>query len=418
MEARISDLLAAACPEELPNPAVPDTERLRGLVLDRISRPKRRSRRVGGAVLLAAALCALLGVGALAAVTGGLDWLRGRIDPDFIDEVEPVEQSVTDEGIELGVIAAQKFGDQAIYYVSLRDTEGLGRIDASTSPSISGGASTAYRFLYYDEASGTAVFEVRANNTEYDGGTAPLKMSSLGYDERRIEPVPLGIELANLPAVSAELFAGPGKEPLCEIPGSEGAYLYAAAYSGGELEVGFYETLGAGVYRELWAYLLTESGERVGMIGQSRVDTGDYKRTRQRIEIARGELAGCELYFEGSVYSELCGDWEIRVDFDETQGVLEAETDAALGEKMLRDVTVNVSPLGVVADVPGFKATDGDLGSLEVVLVTAEGELELGGLCNIYYGGDAASICWPVDVPLDVGSVEALRIGGSLIEFN
>ena len=128
------------------------------------------------------ALAALLGVGALAAAAGGLDWLRERVSSGFVGEVEPVEQSVTDEGIELSVIAAQKFGDQAIYYVSSRDVEGLGRVQPGIWQSISAGSSTVAEPVYYDEASGRAVFEVRADGVELLETTVTRSHAG-GHDE-------------------------------------------------------------------------------------------------------------------------------------------------------------------------------------------------------------------------------------------
>ena len=81
MDLRISDLIAAACPDNLPDAASPDEARLRALVSAKLhgeAKP-RRARRIGRTALMAAALAALLAGGALAAVNGGFDWLRGTV---------------------------------------------------------------------------------------------------------------------------------------------------------------------------------------------------------------------------------------------------------------------------------------------------------------------------------------------------
>ena len=423
MDAKISELLAAACPDGLPNPSEPDRERLRALVLDRLRAEgrARRPRLAGRTVLIAAALAALLGVGALAAAAGGLDWLRERVSSGFVGEVEPVEQSVTDEGIELSVIAAQKFGDQAIYYVSLRDVEGLGRVQPGIWQSISAGSSTVAEPVYYDEASGRAVFEVRADGVERADGTAPLEMGELRYDMRELARTPVELELSSLPELSGAeaeaLMREPNAEPLCEIPGSEGAHITAAAYCEGELVIRYDETPGDGYSRELQPVLITAEGERLTARGGSRVWSDIYRCTRRNIPVSREELAGGRLYFEGTVCSELYGEWALRVDLGEAAGILERELDISFDGLVLEDGSVTVSPMGVCLSAYGAGGGEIDLGRLPVSLTTEVGELELSSLGSFYYGENLVRGCWPLAAPLDVEGVKALRIGESVIEF-
>ena len=419
MDAKISELLAAACPDGLPNPSEPDRERLRALVLDRLKAGNgaRRPRLAGRTVLIAAALAALLGVGALAAAAGGLDWLRERVSSGFVGEVEPVEQSVTDEGIELSVIAAQKFGDQAIYYVSLRDVEGLGRVQPGVRQMISAGSSTVAEPVYYDEASGRAVFEVRADGVERADGTAPLEMGELRFDMRELARTPVELELSSLPELSGAeaLMREPNAEPLCEIPGSEGAHITAAAYCEGELVIRYDETPGDGYSRELSPVLITAEGERLTARGGSRVWSDNYLYTRRNIPVSREELAGGRLYFEGTVCSELYGEWALRVDLGEAAGILERELDISFDGLVLEDASVTVSPMGVC--LSAYVAGGVDLGRLPVSLTTEVGELELSSLGSFYYGENLVRGCWPLAAPLDVEGVKSLQIGESVIEF-
>ena len=111
MKYYIPDLLDAF-PPDAKEVSAPDMDKLREDVAKRLAaeRPaQKRPRRFGKTLLIAAAAAALLSVTALAAAFGGFDWLRDEVEPEFIDAVEPVEQSVTDEGIRFSVIAAQKF---------------------------------------------------------------------------------------------------------------------------------------------------------------------------------------------------------------------------------------------------------------------------------------------------------------------
>ena len=101
MKYYIPDLLDAF-PPDAKEVSAPDMDKLREDVAKRLAaeRPaQKRPRRFGKTLLIAAAAAALLSVTALAAAFGGFDWLRDEVEPEFIDAVEPVEQSVTDEGI-------------------------------------------------------------------------------------------------------------------------------------------------------------------------------------------------------------------------------------------------------------------------------------------------------------------------------
>ena len=333
-----------------------------------------------------------------------------------------MEQSVTDEGIELSVIAAQKFGDQAIYYVSLRDVEGLGRVQPGVRQMISAGSSTVAEPVYYDEASGRAVFEVRADGVERADGTAPLEMGELRFDMRELARTPVELELSSLPELSGAeaeaLMREPNAEPLCEIPGSEGAYITAAAYCEGELLLRYDETPGDGYSRELSPVLITAEGERLTARGGSRVWSDNYLYTRRNIPVSREELAGGRLYFEGTVCSELYGEWALRVDFGEAGGILERELDISFDGLVLEDASVTVSPMGVCLSAYGAGGGEIDLGRLPVSLTTEDGELELTALGSFYYGENHVRACWPVATPLDAEGVKALRIGESVIEFN
>ena len=128
----ITELLSGMDPPGFTQGEAPDMAKLREAVAKKLeaergAAPKRR-RRLSKTMLIAAALAALLSVTALAAAFNGFGWLRDEVDPPFIDAVGPVEQSMTDQGIELSIIASGHCGDSAVIYFSLRDTLGEGRI--------------------------------------------------------------------------------------------------------------------------------------------------------------------------------------------------------------------------------------------------------------------------------------------------
>ena len=425
MDLRISELIAAACPDNLPDAASPDEARLRALVSAKLhgdAKP-RRARRIGRTALMAAALAALLAGGALAAVNGGFDWLRGTVAPEFIDDVEPVEQSVSSEGIELAVIAAQRFGDQAVYYVSLRDTAGLGRVgpDIMWQPIFAGGSTTS-ELIYFDEAAAAAVYEVRADGVGPEGDAAPLRMERFYYGAEEIDAA-ADIDLAAVPEVSGDdvdaLMHDMDAQPLCAIPGTS-AGVIAAVYCEGELVVIIDEPPG-GTYSQIHAELVTPEGERLTMVSGSSIESDKYRRERTNIAVARDVLAGSTLRFSGTKYSVLEGEWEISVDFGEAEGVLERALDIDAGGELLEDCAVTVSPLGVSLSAPGFDPGAPhermDIASLKVILTTADGEKDMTQRCSILYTAGRARACWPSNEALDISQVKSLQLGETVIRF-
>ena len=144
----------------------PDMAKLRETVARKLEGERasaRKPKHTGRTLLIAAAAAALLCVGALAAALGGFDWLRDEVEPEFIDAVEPVERSVTDNGIRFAVIAAGRYEDGAVIYFSVSDTLGEGRITeaAEVIPELraAGSYNLTAGLVYYDPESQTAVFE-------------------------------------------------------------------------------------------------------------------------------------------------------------------------------------------------------------------------------------------------------------------
>ena len=156
MEVKISDLLPDADISGLPAPVQADPDRVREAVMGKLKeehmQTTKRPRKIRRTLVIAVAAAALLGVTALAAAMGGFDWLRETVDPPMLDAVEEQGQSVTSNGIKLNVIAAQKYGDAALLYVSIQDTTGQGRVTEQTHPlwggQLANGSST---LLYYDK---------------------------------------------------------------------------------------------------------------------------------------------------------------------------------------------------------------------------------------------------------------------------
>lgn len=100
---------------------------------------------------------------------------------------------MTSNGIKLNVIAAQKYGDAALLYVSIQDTTGQGRMTEQTHPlwggQLANGRST---LLYYDSATSTAVYQARF------GSLKELRLYKLLYSPSRLDGARVDADLADL----------------------------------------------------------------------------------------------------------------------------------------------------------------------------------------------------------------------------
>ena len=138
-----------------------DTATLERKVKESMRERKHTPRRKVVTFLAASIALMVLVAGSVSAAAGlGLfDRFITQHTPEFMEIVEPIEQSVSIDGISTNVIAAQMFGNQAIIYLSMRDISGQNRITEDTY-FIMGGMFGISQMIYFDEVLDTAYFEL------------------------------------------------------------------------------------------------------------------------------------------------------------------------------------------------------------------------------------------------------------------
>lgn len=428
MEIKISDLLPDADISGLPAPVQADPDRVREAVMGKLKeehmQTTKRTRKIRRTLVLAVAAAALLGVTALAAAMGGFDWLRETVDPPMLDAVEEQGQSVTSNGIKLNVIAAQKYGDAALLYVSIQDTTGQGRVTEQTHPLWGGqlvnGRST---LLYYDSATSTAVYQTRF------GSLKELRLYKLLYSPSRLDGAAVDADLADLylngeqipGTVSTQTLPPEWLTPghLADIPGGEGAYVSAIGMNCGYFAVQYrYPSVDKECY--MGAYLLDGNGQRIDSIpgGASTPDDGDGMATTEcYFKVDAETLENCTLCFEGSIYDVAHGDWEIDIDFESTHGVRQLTADIEFDGVTARDTEMILSPIGLEL------TREYDAGShmldTDVVLETTSGDIKLRSCGSEWASTDMSTwnTFFEAHEPIDVSSVTAIRIGDTRLEL-
>ncbi len=430
MKYYIPDLLDGYAPEAEPVSA-PDMEKLRGVVAAKLAQERgaarKPPRRVGKTLLIAAAVAALLSVTALAAAFGGFDWLRDEVEPEFIDAVEPVEQSVTDKGIRFGVIAAQKYEDTTLVYFSLTDVDGLGRVNEDSEPVLTRNYYSNAECVYYDAEKQTAVYEAKFDASE------PLGVTAILNNRRKIEPVQIDTSLAeaylygerigesefiNFQTMPDEWLT-PGY--VAEIPGAEGAYVSAIGDNGRLLAVQYCRPIrydgSLGLDTLLTPYLMDAGGNRIDTCLNGSV-TSPYEvdgmgTTERYFKVDAETLAGCTLWFEGSTCETVVdGDWTLDPEDIPSGNIVQVTADIVNDGGIFHDAEITLSPIGMVVDWKGEDIKERLTTPDTAILETSGGEIVIWR-----NSGNISRYLSPAS-PIDPSAVTAIRIGGTVIELD
>lgn len=425
MKYYIPDLLDAF-PPDAKEVSAPDMDKLREDVAKRLAaeRPaQKRPRRFGKTLLIAAAAAALLSVTALAAAFGGFDWLRDEVEPEFIDAVEPVEQSVTDEGIRFSVIAAQKFEDTALVYFSMTDVNGLGRITEESSLVLSGNfINNNVSLVYYDADKQTAVYEGRFGTFESIGVTAIFN------NQYMIEPTQIDANLLdkylNGERIGESEFTNFQTTPdewltpgyVADIPGMDGAYVSAIGDNGRMLAVQYCTPIGydGGASIDystvLDLFLMDADGNHIQpylpfYVSNPHLVEGMWTVERY-FKVDAETLAGCTLWFEGSTCETVIdGDWTIDVDYPNAEGLCRVTADVEYAGETFADTEIIISPIGAtVKYTPDAWSTP-----RELTVVTDTDEILLWKRSDGFFMSP---------VIIDPAAVTEIRIGDTVIELN
>lgn len=419
----IPSLLDGYAPFITPQTA-PDMAKLRETVarkLDAERAPAKKPKHTGRTLLIAAAAAALLCVGALAAALGGFDWLRDEVEPEFIGAVEPVERSVTDNGIRFSVIAAGKFDESAIVYFSLTDIEGKGRVNEDSMIVMSGYLTFgSANMIYFDDETQMAVYEAKFNTLESIG------VDSIYNNVHSIGSVRIDADLSdaylNGERVGEEEFTNYQTMPqewltagyVAGIPGVDGAYVSAIGDNGRMLAVQFCWPLrqdgNVDYSTVIDPYLVDAEGNRIDTCLSGAVTSPYYiegmNTTEMYFKVDAETLEGCTLCFEGRTGDAVYGDWCLDADFSQCPGLRRVTADVEVGGYVSKDTVITISPIGLMID---WNYEDSIWKNApEVILETTDGEISIEFRGGNWYTAHKA---------IDVDAVTAIRIGDTRIEL-
>lgn len=448
-EKQISDALDALDSElKTPDLMLGIRKKLDEKMPDNVKAESKRIRKPLRFIGLIAAVVAAIGVTAAAISLGGFDWLREKANPPFGDVVKAVEQSTESQGIKVTAVAAQNYSDMAMLYVTLEDTEGLGRVTEDTQLSFASNSevqSLSSEMIYFDKDTGIAAYQIRLGAPDtFDGKSLSMEMNGLCYGKTDLGEIRMDIDLAEA-AEKGEHIGEPYSDStqipseeltvghVADIPKTKAAWVSAIGVEHGYLTVQFGQPAGPSRYMALYnihPYLLDADGNRVtaknGATGFStnenlqRPEGGQqsiYDFMEYYFAVDTDSLEGYTLCFEGSAWNVVTGDWNLNVNFDSIQKGREATADITVGKIQMTDVRLWINPFGMT--LTGNGASDLEYGApmmVNTVLETAKGDIELSGVSASRSNPNGPyEVIWHASSTIDMDSVIAVRIGDNRI---
>lgn len=344
------------------------------------ARPRRRVRYVVAAIVAAALL--ITGCAAL----GAFDWLLDVLGGGgFTDVVEPVEQSVTDHDIKFTVIAAQRYGDSAMMYVSVQDTSGKGRVTENSGINVrtkDRDITILSDLVYFDEETDTAVYTL---SLELDKGresnSVELEMSQMyiDYDDRVMPLTKLDVDMEGFDQATDA-----ADEPGSDIPELPGFTLSTMGQLGGKPSVQLVSHMD-GDYKSFSpvAYVMSADGERynadvrimaVDENFEYTINDAEYMVYTLVFDAPPEDIEGGELYFGGHYRNSVVGEWKLDVDLSEKPLQLDYVVDIPVGDTVIEDVKVSLTPVAMTIEgiAPSLEVAEAALRVTPVIKDGAE----------------------------------------------
>lgn len=373
----------------------------------RMPRPVRRVLAVAAAFALALSI----GGGALAAAPE-LRQSLSMLGAETLQQLQPINQVSEDQGIRMEVLAAVNDGQVAVVFLSLQDTEGLGRVEPTTQlydSEISGAGFTNGEVVNYDALTGTAVLRLVGDAREsLAGKKITVSSKSILSGEDWHSPAYTGYTVDKLkiaagdPAIQYpqsmagsmlggsemerfEKLLNSGKMPALKasqaplsLPGIDWAAVTAAGVVDGQVHIQVAPDQEMGRVNRLFFSLETQDGQpvdatQVNMELGERHDLGRYRSYNDLTEyvlVPPKELenpGSLRIMVNSVTYRSFVeGGWSTTFKLEEASEVLRIACSEDMNPWML--TSVQVSPVAVTMTGEGEMRAESDSAQVQVFL--------------------------------------------------
>lgn len=358
----------------------------------------------------------------------------------FGNVVKEIEKSTQAQGIKITTIAAQRYADMAVLYVTVEDTEARGRVKSDTQLVLAEtGAEQllAYNIdmIDFNAETGIAIYQIRLDALDAAfADTFPLQIKQLTYGDSSLGEVRMDINISQAVADgehNGEPYQSDKQMPsetltpgyIADIPGAESVWVSAIGVNHGFLTIQFGQpTNPSAVQHIVRPYLLDAQGNRIGWDVSAGFSTNEHLQQVKEIEqetfdfmevyfkVNTDDLDGYLLCFEGSASNVVVGDWNMDIELEIGQA-LELNTNLVVGEKEITDALLTLHPLGMTLSVSSSAPNLLSKLAMPVVLETEAGDIELKKDSGNQPETGVYKIRWHATSGIDIKSVSAIRIG-------
>jgi hypothetical protein len=432
--------------------------------------PARHRKRWTRSTIAAIVMSFVLVASATAASLGNFDWFIERFNPDFGKIVEPVGVYSEDEGIRMEVIGAQKYDNRAIIYLSLQDRTGQNRLTeqtdfrdgfnvkmhSQTKEGAKGGdevlssyMSWKQKMLYFNKDTNTIYYEFNITADPDTPLTDPLELGSflIYFSEKAYIDEPISVSLTGIedvetiPIEKAQILGGSNVpsdfSSLTEalMPGD-----YASMPHGEKDQwVSNIGIIDGKLHVQIGKIFNKEFGPSDAMLSLKSPDgnlisndyslvflsdkknnlLNDYDDAKYKYEefvfpVSSENLSKYTLYYTGSVYSGVEGNWNVAVNSSDTTANLRTwKNDISVEGHLFEYITL--SPLGLQV-IGTYKGENCMVSDMLLEIETVDGIIPLeGGGGSQNPDKHTFNSSWDTKAPLDITKVKAIIINGTRI---
>lgn len=436
--------------------------------------PARRRKRWTRSTIAAIAISLVLVTSATASSLGNFDWFIKRFNPDFSTIVEPVGVYSEDEGIRMEVIGAQRYDNKAIIYLSLQDITGQNRLtehtdfrdgfNVKTHSSIAEGAKSGdevllssmswhQKMLNFNKDTNTIYYEFNITADPDTPLTDPLELGSflIYFNEKAFKDEPINVSLTGIedvetiPLKKAQIFGGrnlpsnlssftealmPGD--YASMPhGEKDQWISNIGIIDGKLHVQigkiFNKEFGSSdamlslkgpeghlISNDYSLVFLSDKKNNLLDLENNDYDDAEYKYEEFVFPLNSKNLSKYTLYYTGTVYSGVEGNWKVAANSSDTTANLRTwKNDISVDGHLFEYITL--SPLGLQV-IGTYKGENLMVSDMLLEIETVDGIIPLeGGGGSQNPDKHAFNSSWDTKAPLDITKVKAIIINGTRI---
>jgi len=433
--------------------------------------PARHRKRWTRSTIAAIAISFALVTSATAASLGSFDWFIERFNPDFGKIVEPVGVYSEDEGIRMEVIGAQKYDNKAIIYLSLQDRTGQNRLTEQTDfrdgfnvkmhsptkegtesgdPFISASMSWKQKMLNFNKDTNTVYYEFNITADPDTPLTDQLELGSflIYFNEKAYIDEPISVSLTGIedvetiPIEEAQILGGSN---LPSDLGSLTEVLMPGDYASmphGEKDqwISNIGIIDGKLHVQIGRIFNKEFGPSDAMLSLKSQDgklisngyslvffsdkknnllDNDYADAKYKYEefvfpVSGDNVSEYTLYYTGSVYSGVEGNWNVAANSSDTTANLRTwKNDISVEGHLFEYITL--SPLGLQV-IGTYKGENCMASDMRLEIETVDGIIPLeGGGGSQNSDKHTFNSSWDTKAPLDITKVKAIIINGTRI---